>query len=181
MGEAYNFLVNSVSDSVIVACSGGPDSMALLSLVVKLKKETGIKVIVAHINHNVREESESEKDFVCDYCVRNDLIFEYMRIDKPTSKLDIKPTLMEICGIEDELSLGRSMFSSKDFACINNGRIITDKYFFDGDWYLIENGEKLNLENMQEEETEKLKYYEDCLQKELDISLSINILNLLKK
>ena len=77
MDEAYSFLVDSVSDSVIVACSGGPDSMALLSLVVKLKSETGIKVIVAHINHNVRSESESEKDFVdnrycdCDGLVRS--------------------------------------------------------------------------------------------------------------
>lgn len=81
MDEAYSFLVENISDSVIVACSGGPDSMALLSLVVKLKSETGIKVIVAHINHNVRRESESEKDFVFDYCLKNDLIFEYMKID----------------------------------------------------------------------------------------------------
>lgn len=81
MDEAYSFLANSVSDSVIVACSGGPDSMALLSLVVRLKKENGIKVIVAHINHNVRSESESEKDFVYDYCIQNNLVFEYMKID----------------------------------------------------------------------------------------------------
>lgn len=81
MDEAYSFLANTISDSVIVACSGGPDSMALLSLVVKLKNEIGIKVIVAHINHNVREESESEKSFVYDYCLKNDLIFEYMKID----------------------------------------------------------------------------------------------------
>lgn len=81
MEEAYSFLVNTVRDSVIVACSGGPDSMALLSLVVKLKKEIDIKVIVAHINHNVRSESESEKDFVYNYCVSNDLIFEYMKIE----------------------------------------------------------------------------------------------------
>ena len=81
MDEAYSFLIDNVSDSVIVACSGGPDSMALLSLVIKLKKETGIKVIVAHINHNVRSESESEKDFVYNYCLKNDLFFEYMKID----------------------------------------------------------------------------------------------------
>ena len=83
MDEAYSFLVNDIgiSDSVIVACSGGPDSMALLSLVVKIKNDIGLKVIVAHINHNVREESESEKDFVYDYCMKNDLIFEYMKID----------------------------------------------------------------------------------------------------
>jgi len=105
----------------------------------------------------------------------------HMVIDKPTSKIDMKPTLMEICGIEDEFSLGRSMFSTKDFVCINNGKIITDKYFYDGDWYLISNGEKLDLDNMPEEEVEKFNYYCDCLQKELDISLSTNILNLLKK
>ena len=81
MDEAYSFLTDMISDSVIVACSGGPDSMALLSLVVKLKKERDIKVVVAHINHNVREESESEKDFVYNYCVSNDLIFEYMKIE----------------------------------------------------------------------------------------------------
>ena len=106
---------------------------------------------------------------------------EPMKISKPTSKIDMKPTLMEICGIEDEFSLGRSMFSSKDFICINNGKIITDKYFYDGDWYLISTGEQLNLDNMPKEEVEKLNYYCECLQKELDISLSVNILNLLKK
>ena len=81
MDEAYNFIVDNIRDSVIVACSGGPDSMALLSLVVKLKNEADIKVIVAHINHNVRSESESEKDFVYSYCVSNNLIFEYMKIE----------------------------------------------------------------------------------------------------
>jgi len=83
MDEAYSFLVNDIgiSDSVIVACSGGPDSMALLSLIVSIKKVFDLKVIVAHINHNVRAESESEKNFVYDYCVSNDLVFEYMKID----------------------------------------------------------------------------------------------------
>ena len=83
MEEAYSFLVNDIgiSDSVIVACSGGPDSMALLSLVVRIKNEIGLNVIVAHVNHNVRVESESEKDFVFSFCRANDLIFEYMKID----------------------------------------------------------------------------------------------------
>ena len=105
---------------------------------------------------------------------------EHMVINTPTSKLDMKPTLMEICGIEDEFSLGKSMFSSKDFICINNGKIITDKYFYDGNWYLIATGEQINPDILPQEEKEKLDYYCDCLQKELDISLSVNVLNLLK-
>ena len=83
MDEAYSFLVNDIgiSDSVIVACSGGPDSMALLSLVVRIKNEIGLNVIVAHVHHNVRAESDSEKDFVFNFCKDNDLIFEFMKIE----------------------------------------------------------------------------------------------------
>ena len=103
-----------------------------------------------------------------------------MKITKPTSKLDMKPTLMEICGIEDTFSLGQSLFSNKDFVCLNNGKIITDKYFYDGNWYSIQTGEKLDLSNMPEAEVEKLNDYCNSLQTELDISLSTNILNLLK-
>ena len=106
-----------------------------------------------------------------------------MKIDKPISKIDIKPTIMEICGLkdQDEFSIGQSMFSNKDFVCINNGKIITDKYFYDGDWYEIETGKQLNLNDLSQEEIGKLNDYVDSLQKELDISLSANILNLLKK
>lgn len=103
-----------------------------------------------------------------------------MKIDKPVSKLDVKPTLTEICGIEDEFSLGKSMFSNKQFVGLNNERIITDKYFYNGEWYLIETGEMLNFDSLDEEIKGKLNYYKECLKKELDISLAINILNLLK-
>ncbi len=101
-------------------------------------------------------------------------------IVKPVSKLDIKPTLTEICGVKDEFSLGKSMFSNKDFVGINNGRIITDEFFYDGDWYSIESGERLEVDNLTDDIKQKLDYYVQCIQKELDISLAINILNLLK-
>lgn len=105
---------------------------------------------------------------------------KHMEINKPTSKLDIKPTLTEICGIGDEFSLGTSMFSNKNFVGINNGIVITDKYFYNGNWYIIETGEMFDINNVSEELKTQLLYYIDCLQKELDISMSINILNLLK-
>ena len=105
---------------------------------------------------------------------------EKMRITKPTSKLDLKPTLLEICGIKDNFSLGQSMFSNKDFVCLNNGRIITDRYFYDGNWYSIRTGEQIDMETLTQEEVSKLNNYVKYMQKELDISLSINVLNLLK-
>ena len=47
-------------DSVVIACSGGPDSMFLLNQLLKLKKEKNLELICAHVNHNLRDESQEE-------------------------------------------------------------------------------------------------------------------------
>lgn len=50
---------------VLVACSGGPDSMALLDAVDHWRKEHGPYVAVAHINHGLRgNESKADAAFV---------------------------------------------------------------------------------------------------------------------
>lgn len=72
--------------TVIVSCSGGPDSMCLLKNVIDLKDKLDLKIIVGHINHNVREESLEEELFVKDYALKNDLIFESMTIKKYTKE-----------------------------------------------------------------------------------------------
>ena len=85
MNDVYNFLLHDIGlrygDSVVVACSGGPDSMALLSLLCDVRKEIDIEVVCAHVNHNVRRESESEKIFVERFCRDNNVTFEYMKIE----------------------------------------------------------------------------------------------------
>lgn len=48
----------------LVACSGGPDSMALLDML--LKEE--FNLIVAHVNYKTRNESDSEEALVKTYC-----------------------------------------------------------------------------------------------------------------
>lgn len=49
---------------VLLAVSGGPDSMALLYIMVALRGELGIELAVAHLNHGLRPEAASEEDFV---------------------------------------------------------------------------------------------------------------------
>ena len=80
MKETISFLNNTIkdNDSIVVACSGGPDSMCLLFLACLLKKKKNINVIVAHVNHYLREESKDEKIFVEEYCKKNNVIFEYL-------------------------------------------------------------------------------------------------------
>lgn len=66
--------------SIIVACSGGPDSMALLHLCISLRDKYNINIVCAHVNHNVRVESNDEQVFVKNFCQKNHIIFETMMI-----------------------------------------------------------------------------------------------------
>ena len=83
MQKVLEFINNNVknNDSVVVACSYGPDSMALLNILVNDKLKN-LKIIVAHVNHNVRQESKIEEENLKKYCLKNNLIFESMKIEK---------------------------------------------------------------------------------------------------
>jgi tRNA(Ile)-lysidine synthase len=59
----------SQGDRVVVAVSGGPDSVALLHILDALKDVYGIKLHAAHLEHGLRgEESEGDMKFVESLC-----------------------------------------------------------------------------------------------------------------
>ena len=105
---------------------------------------------------------------------------ENIKIEKPVSKLDIKPTFAYLIDGDAGFSLGTNLFARKDFICLNNERIVTSRYYFDEKWYRIKDGAEINLEELTQDERELLKDYYDNMRKELDISISISINNLLK-
>lgn len=74
-----NSLLNK-NDTVVIGLSGGPDSMCLLNILIMLNKD--IKIICAHINHNIRKESEEELLFIEKYCIKNNLTLESTTFDK---------------------------------------------------------------------------------------------------
>lgn len=57
---------------VVIGVSAGPDSMCLLDL---LQKKT-TKIVVCHINHNVRKESIEEEEYITKYCQDKNIILE---------------------------------------------------------------------------------------------------------
>jgi tRNA(Ile)-lysidine synthase len=57
------------NSKILVALSGGPDSVTLLHVLLQLKENLKIEVAAAHLNHMLRdEESERDEQFVRDLC-----------------------------------------------------------------------------------------------------------------
>jgi len=69
-------------DKIVVGCSTGPDSMALVDMLLKVREKYDLTIIIAHVNHNVRKESYEEADFIKQYCIDNKLFFESMIIEE---------------------------------------------------------------------------------------------------
>ena len=81
--ETIRYLTTKLkeNDCIVLALSGGPDSMCLFSLLLQLKEKYHLKMICAHVNHNVRYESEEEARFVKSMVLKNECIFEFMKIE----------------------------------------------------------------------------------------------------
>ena len=85
MKNVYKFIESlniKEEEYIVCAISGGPDSMCLLNILVELKNKYKFKIVCAHVNHNMRVESNEEEIFVKNYCLDNDVVFEYMKITK---------------------------------------------------------------------------------------------------
>ena len=87
MDKVYDYLLNNIKlkygDAVIVGVSGGPDSMALLHILIRLKKALDLQIICAHVNHNTGRKGQfEEQKFVENYCKNNSVIFETMVIEE---------------------------------------------------------------------------------------------------
>lgn len=72
----YNMI--GEDDIVVVGVSGGADSMALLHFLMSIN----VKVIVVHINHNLRgNESDRDEEFVINYCKNNNIEFYNFKVN----------------------------------------------------------------------------------------------------
>lgn len=86
MEEAYDYLLTECGikygDTVVAAISGGPDSMALLHMLIRLKRALDLELVCAHVNHNTGRKGQlEEQKYVEKYCKANGVTFETMTID----------------------------------------------------------------------------------------------------
>lgn len=62
------------NEYIVIAVSGGVDSSVLLDLMLK----GGYKVVIAHVNHHKRKESENEEKYLRDFAKNNNIPIEVL-------------------------------------------------------------------------------------------------------
>ncbi len=81
--KKYKLIENE--DKLVLAVSGGPDSIAMLDILNKIrtnkKTDLNFQIVVAHVNHMIREEADDDEQYVKDYCKKNEIEFYAKSID----------------------------------------------------------------------------------------------------
>ena len=79
--KKYNLIQNG--DKIILGVSGGPDSMSMLHILKEIKNEKkfDFEIIVAHVDHQIREEAIDDEKYVVEYCIKNQIKYYIKRID----------------------------------------------------------------------------------------------------
>ncbi|KAF1295264.1 tRNA lysidine(34) synthetase TilS [Enterococcus sp. JM4C] len=72
-------LLWQTKDKILLAISGGVDSMVLLHLMEAVSLKEGLFLAVVHVNHQLREESLAEEAYLTNYCQEKQLPFYSVR------------------------------------------------------------------------------------------------------
>jgi len=68
-------------DSLILAVSGGPDSMALRDIICQLQRESHWRIVVVHVNHGLRKAAIKDQQLVENYCKKHNLLLVIEKVD----------------------------------------------------------------------------------------------------
>lgn len=93
-----DFSMLEKGDKVLVALSGGADSVALLFVLNSIKEIYNIKLFACHLNHNLRgEESNRDEEFVRALCKELNIELFLRSLDVKKAAQERKESL-ELCG-----------------------------------------------------------------------------------
>lgn len=81
--KKYNLIENE--DRIVLGVSGGPDSISMLNILNDIRNDKNLHmefdIIVAHVNHMIREEAIEDEKFVEDFCKKINVPFYSKSID----------------------------------------------------------------------------------------------------
>ena len=88
----------NAGDRVLVALSGGADSVALLYILISLKEDYNLTIYAAHFHHGIRgAEADRDENFVRELCAAWDIPLYLERADVPATAAASGES-MELCG-----------------------------------------------------------------------------------
>lgn len=70
-------------ETLVIACSGGPDSLALLDVLTQLRSEYDLHLVVCYVHHGIRQAADKEADFVKEEALRRQCRFVRQSADVP--------------------------------------------------------------------------------------------------
>ena len=68
-------------DKILVAFSGGIDSVALLNLLLEVRESFGLRLGAVHLNHGYRENADADEAFCRSFCEEKEVPFFSRKID----------------------------------------------------------------------------------------------------
>ncbi len=85
-------------DRVLVALSGGADSVTLLHLLISIKEEYDLSIAAAHFNHGIRgKDADRDEQFASELCRSLTIPFYHDKADVPAAAAESGEGL-ELCG-----------------------------------------------------------------------------------
>jgi tRNA(Ile)-lysidine synthase len=83
-------------DKIVVAVSGGPDSMALLHIMQELKSSWDLTLIAAHLHHGLRSQADEDLDLLREQCRAWGITLEVKHLDIASLAREDKRSLEEM-------------------------------------------------------------------------------------
>lgn len=122
-----NYDMLKIGDTVLVAVSGGPDSIFLLKALAHLEKKLGLrKLVVCNLDHGIRgKESEEDSTFVKKIAEDLDLGFIHKRIDLSHKKS--KDLSMEEIAREERYGFFKDASATAKANVIATGHTLDDQ------------------------------------------------------
>ncbi len=104
---------------LLAAVSGGPDSVAALLVLLRLRERFGFEVVVCHFDHKLRADSAADLEFVRDLC-------EKLDVPCKTGEGDVRAVATETkAGIEETARRMRYQFLAFMAENVQADRIVT--------------------------------------------------------
>ena len=82
-------------DKIVVGVSGGPDSVCLFDVLIKLRDKLNLSLFVVHVNHCIRKEADIEEEYVRELCGKYDVPFYLKKVDVKELAKQMKKSVEE--------------------------------------------------------------------------------------